>query len=700
MEIYDFANLILFSPELEAKLFDLGSITDQKAHQPLELIPARPARLFEPTGLDTTNFPTDAQLRDPLQRGVALHSFVNHELLALELMALMLLRFPEAPTKFRQSLVATMIDEQAHCRLYLERMRCLGVEFGSVSQNFYFWNELHKVESIYEFVAGMSLCFEQANLDFSLYFRRQFELLNDSETAEIMRKVYEDEVNHVRTGLAWFRKWKEPDQTDWQAFVKCLPGNLSPIRGKGRIFDSHSRQLAGFDPNFTDEMSVYSRSRGRRPSLFIFFPNSDAELNDLSPSASSGTLISQLREDLETCLHPIAGESNCVLVSKMPSIQYRLQLKAAGFAVPDFVTEEELLHSTKSWSPKGITPWAVCPSTIAMARTLHSTIDESWTIQDLNIHQRVNSKAFASELDNKPDKQYSNHVCTKHDDAFEVAKGLLECNPEIVVKSNHASSGQGNRVVRQTLDPSSVSWMNNLLHQQGCVIIEPWLRKLMDFSIHARIQPDGKCTFSGVTPFLTTPRGQYAGSIVGPKSLAVVTKQLRTIDSRFDPKALVSALELSALNSSEKMFQSGYYGPFSQDALIYSDQKELGEIKLRELVEINARFSMGRVALEAGKHVHPSSIGMLYLVNPRAIELAGCKSPLNFAEDYTARSAFKVSSDRGNHKLIERGALWLTDPYTSKDFMIMLLVGDDLSQLRSIYPEACRLFPEWLLSTG
>ena len=64
---------------------------------------------------------------DPVERGRVLHFFANHELLALELMAVALLRFPDAPHSFRRGIIETMKEEQKHLNLYIESMNRLGV---------------------------------------------------------------------------------------------------------------------------------------------------------------------------------------------------------------------------------------------------------------------------------------------------------------------------------------------------------------------------------------------------------------------------------------------------------------------------------------------------------------------------------------------------------------------------------------------
>lgn len=92
-------------------------------------------------------FPVGRQFEDPRSCGHALHYFANHELLALEVMALVLLKFPDAPEAFRQGVSRTMGDEQRHLLLLINQMNALGVEFGELPVNDYFWRVLSNISS-------------------------------------------------------------------------------------------------------------------------------------------------------------------------------------------------------------------------------------------------------------------------------------------------------------------------------------------------------------------------------------------------------------------------------------------------------------------------------------------------------------------------------------------------------------------------
>ena len=111
MELREFAERILCATTLEEKLIDPPGerLTDERPGPAWDFSaePGRPAELrFKPSGSDKAGtagkaeFPGLHGLDTEAGRGKVLHFFANHELLATELMALALLRFPDAPRPF------------------------------------------------------------------------------------------------------------------------------------------------------------------------------------------------------------------------------------------------------------------------------------------------------------------------------------------------------------------------------------------------------------------------------------------------------------------------------------------------------------------------------------------------------------------------------------------------------------------------
>ena len=239
MNVTEFAEQIVFGNTLEDKLVAPGRLTrdgDVRNRPDVRSLvsPGRPVGLQMRHDLISTGSPpSDDQLENERARGQLLHFLANHELLATELMALVLLKFPEAPHAFRQDILVTLQEEQEHTQMYIKRMRECGVEFGAYPLGGRFWRIVEPMQSPMDFVSRLSLTFEQANLDYSLHFANVFGRLGDSETAGLLQKIYEDEIGHVQHGLHWFRQWKNPEQSDWEAYQDSLEYPMSPQRGRG-----------------------------------------------------------------------------------------------------------------------------------------------------------------------------------------------------------------------------------------------------------------------------------------------------------------------------------------------------------------------------------------------------------------------------------------------------------------------------------
>src|SRR5258706_2031825 len=185
MELRDFAQQILFATTLEEKLRCPDVITDTRPGSPLvtPATPGRPGELrFKTHGSGPADFPGLHRLERAGERGRLLHFFANHELLATELMALALLRFPDAPAAFRRGVFQTLKDEQRHTSLYMQRMRECGLRFGELPVSGYFWRAVSAMENPLDYVASLSLTFEQANLDFCRHFAGSFEAVGDEVT--------------------------------------------------------------------------------------------------------------------------------------------------------------------------------------------------------------------------------------------------------------------------------------------------------------------------------------------------------------------------------------------------------------------------------------------------------------------------------------------------------------------------------------
>lgn len=252
MELRAFAERILLSEDISEKLRAIESpLTDSApgtAWRPE--IPARPQALKFAGRKQAPLMPPAKAFRHADKRALAHHIMANHELLALEVMAFTLCAFPDAPPEFRLGMVHVMADEQRHTRMHIERAAVLGLQFGDVPVNGYFWEKARSFTSVLDYLAGLPLTFEGGNLDHTLEFAESFEAAGDSRSAALMRVIHRDEIEHVRFGLDWLRKLKPAGQSDWDAYVAHLHFPLKPEKSRGKTLHLEPRRAAGMTDDF------------------------------------------------------------------------------------------------------------------------------------------------------------------------------------------------------------------------------------------------------------------------------------------------------------------------------------------------------------------------------------------------------------------------------------------------------------------
>ncbi len=213
---------ILEQGSLAAKLappHGLGRDAAFETAPPPAAVMDRPARdpglEFSP---DTSPLPRPGELSDPAARATCLARFAHHELMAVELFAWAILRWPHLPSALRRSWLAILADEQRHCRLYLERLAAHGSSLAEHSLSDYFWKHAPAMAAAPDgpsaFLAGMGLTFEQANLDFSLLYRDAFHDAGDLESAQACQQIHDDEVQHVRLAAHWLRELAPEGERD------------------------------------------------------------------------------------------------------------------------------------------------------------------------------------------------------------------------------------------------------------------------------------------------------------------------------------------------------------------------------------------------------------------------------------------------------------------------------------------------------
>jgi len=247
MELREWAYSILTAETLEAKLTDPGEWTDHFPGPALIIHePVRPPGMQFSRHYKEDKLPPFQQHADSDKRAICLHRFAGHELLAVEIMSFVLLAFPDAPSTFRRGLAYTLKEEQGHVRLYMARMKALGIQFGDLPLFRHFWKHIPHIQSPLHYISMMSLTFEMANLDFAPMYGQSFARHGDQESAALMATILKDEISHVQFGWRWLQRLKPAHQTEWEAWEQALTNTLlTPKRSKGFVLHELHRQQAG-----------------------------------------------------------------------------------------------------------------------------------------------------------------------------------------------------------------------------------------------------------------------------------------------------------------------------------------------------------------------------------------------------------------------------------------------------------------------
>jgi len=676
MELREFAERILFATSLEEKLRSPSLITDEQPGSALHApaAPGRPPELrFKTSGSGKAQFPGAHQLEQPRESGRLLHFFANHELLATELMALVLLRFPDAPAAFRLGVLRTLQDEQEHTRLYLQRMAECGVHFGELPVSGFFWRAISGMESPMDYVAGLSLTFEQANLDFARYFANRFAVIGDAATAQLLERIHRDEIGHVAYGLKWFRRWKPLEESDWEAFCRRLRFPLSPQRAKGPILNVEARRSAGLAPEFIDELNIYSQSKGRTPTVFLFNPFAEGYI----ASGKSFTPVKHqalLAQDLANLPQFLCRQDDVVLVERRPSVQFLSGLKQAGFALPEFV-EKSAMKTLAGRKLGDLRPWAWSPDSLELLSPLFAQLSNKL---------RSPASSFNAELAQLYSKGWSanfqrNLLLKTQDEPWlcregEVGVAVTTLPEALDAVERFRKAGHHRLVVKQAIglaghnalrlwEPrlleSQRRWMAHSLEAGRQLVIEPWLERVADFSIQLEMT-ERKLEIRGFTGLVNDEKGQFEANWAEPgfkrqppQPILASFRGPRDFASRFQK---LCGLILSTLESALR--DVGFLGPLGIDAFVYRDSA--GESRLKPIVEINPRYTMGRLTLELMRATCPGSYGLFRLVNGRKLADEGYEDFVAYAEHLQGRRPLRLEGEPVPR--IYEGVVSLNDP--------------------------------------
>ena len=130
------------------------------------------------------------------------------------------------------------------------------------------------------------------------------------------------------------------------------------------------------------------------------------------------------------------------------------------------------------------------------------------------------------------------------------------------------------------IDEQTVNWLRNRTGANEVAVIEPWVERIEETGLQFTVPWSGVPVFEGVAQLLCDSTGQYRGS----RFAQDVETELRWMP----------AIE-TGMRVARFLKQLGYFGPLGIDAMRFRDAD--GKERMRSVQDINARHSMGRLAL-------------------------------------------------------------------------------------------------------
>jgi hypothetical protein len=231
---------------------------------------------------------------------------------------------------------------------------------------------------------------------------------------------------------------------------------------------------------------------------------------------------------------------------------------------------------------------------------------------------------------------------------------------KIVVKEALGLAGHNAiRLWEPELLDAQRQWMTKAMRDRRQLVIEPWLEREVDFSVQLEMTSRG-LQLCGYTGLISDRKGQFQANWAAPnydrRLPAPVTALfhehrgiLARIHRLYDD--IFARLEV-------ELRRAGYFGPVGIDAFVYRGPQ--GGCRLKPVVEINPRYTMGRLTLELMKRASPGSYGMFRLVHRGMAKAEGFDDFPAYARSLT--KGFHLRLEGHPAPKIREGALCLNDP--------------------------------------
>ena len=224
--------------------------------------------------------------------------------------------------------------------------------------------------------------------------------------------------------------------------------------------------------------------------------------------------------------------------------------------------------------------WSRCMARLAQAAGTTAGMPDPLLVETLNRRRWLFAREV--ELGMAP---AGSALLESLDDCLAVLSRPPAIGSAWIVKADLGASGRCQRRVGDVAagGGSLQKWISRCLERDGVVLVEPYLESVCEYGLQFELSAGERIRFCGATELLTTESGGYRGTRFSGRAEGPLTGELDELLAVVEPVVLQVA-------------RSGYTGPLGVDSMRY--RRSSAETGWRPLQDINARFTMGRCALE------------------------------------------------------------------------------------------------------
>ncbi len=432
------------------------------------------------------------------------------------------------------------------------------------------------------------------------------------------------------------------------------------------LYASGDRHLLA-PPLLADERPGSPSLVPRDTGVFVFNPFAEGYL-------AQGTAFTPVKHqamlagDLANLPQFLCRPDDVVLLAKRPSVDFLESLQQAGFPPPEFVEFREgrldLAHQLAQRKLGGLRPWAWGPDSLKLLAPLFAQVAEGPRSADRYFNDgiaRLYSKAWSAGFLRQvlahggtgdaawlcSEQEVGTPVDTLTDALAAIAAIRGRGHHRVVVKTAYGLAGHNAiRLWEPELLPAQRQWLIHTLSHGQLLVVEPWLERVLDFSIQLEMGPRG-LDLCGYTGLVNDRKGQFLANWAADdytRSLPAAVAGL--FSSRPDISTHLHRLysEIFSLLA-EELQRVGFVGPISLDAFVYRTPQ--GDCRLKPVVEINPRYTMGRLTVELMRHASPGTCGLFRLVNHAQARAEGCADFSAYARFLTTRLPLRIEAEPG-----------------------------------------------------